>query len=127
MTIEQILSIIGAILGSSLIAAILTYKIAKDKQPIERDSAVVASAEQNVQMSLGLAQHAVNRVESLSGEVERLTNVSRAQDHKIAYLTRVIERWVAFGENLRLNWPTIRQQETPPVLPEVHHDKEYSE
>ena len=101
---EAVVGLISVIVGVFAGGGIWTYLVSRRAEPITRETAAVANAQDVNEMALAIAQRADER--SL-----------RSEDRITALETR-LTRWTAFGHDLVVRWPLHRQSDTPPPLPE---------
>lgn len=110
-------SVLGALGGGGIVQAVLTYRAARRKAPIEASTAIVTAANANSEMALSIATRLEARVVVLEAEVLALTADRREwQSERRA--------WVAWATTLREQWATIRQHDTPPPPPDSFTSKD---
>lgn len=68
---DWVLQLLGVILGASWLTALVTWKVHRDKLPLDRDSSTVANAERLVAVSSALMDQLRARVTPLELEVQR--------------------------------------------------------
>ncbi|MDR1432601.1 MAG: hypothetical protein LBI99_10855 [Propionibacteriaceae bacterium] len=103
-------ALLSAALSGSLVGAVLNHRTSRHKPQIEREAAAVSNAEKSADMALEIA-------ERLSGEVDKLRTQLVVLEEKLSRLTAEKSMWQRWASQVRDDWPTMRQAETPPPLP----------
>lgn len=119
MTVDTLLLLLAAVLGSSVIAAWIGFLTAKKRLPMETATAEATAAQVLVGTSVVLTKSMEERLVKIEGEVKNLKAHSDVQDGEISTLRRHVGMWVAWAEGLRTGWSTIRLNDTPPELPDT--------
>ena len=70
---DGVVQLLGVILGASWLTALITWKIHRDKLPLDRDSATVASAEKLVAAADTLMNQLRERISYLEREMQQET------------------------------------------------------
>lgn len=125
--------IIGGLLGTGGLGALIPAIIAWRKAPVERKDADIAAAEASQGMSLELAQELRTeltrmgeRISTLEAKLDKETakreslEVEVRQARDVNYRLRVVlARAQDSIEYIVTHWPTVRLKETPPSFPSL--------
>ena len=105
-------AVLLSLLGGGLITGLLKHRIDREKAPIDREALLATASSTTVQSVLAALQSTDKRLRSTDRRLRRverkLTRLQRAYEALLAWALRIVE-----------HWPTMREQEHPPVIP-VH-------
>lgn len=117
MTVEAILLLATAFLGSTVVAAWIGHLTAKKRLPMESATAEATAAQVLVGTSVVLTKSMEERLAKIEGEVVELREHSTKQDGEISTLRRHLDTWLDWAHGLRNGWDTVRLNIDPPELP----------
>lgn len=105
-------SVLLTLLGGGLVGIVLKHRIDKKKLPIDREALLATASSTTVQSVLTALKSTDRRLAQTDKRLRRverkLTRLQRAYEALLSWALRVVE-----------HWPTLREQEHPPVIP-VH-------
>ena len=128
MTLPEWITLVGAVVGSSGVTALVTVLVgwsqSRHKPRIERDAAAVINAEKVNAMAVAWGQ-TLNaelkvrdeRIATMSAAIEDLREqiASLAADRDKALADKHL--WKAWAVDVYDNWPYLRTSTEPPALP----------
>ena len=120
MTVETMLLVVVALLGSTVIAAWIGFLTAKKRLPMETTTAEATAAQVLVGTSVVLTKSMEERLDKLEGKVVDLEAHSNVQDGEISMLRKHLDSWLTWAQSLRNGWSVVRQNIEPPDLPYMH-------
>lgn len=119
MTVDTLLLLLAAVLGSSVIAAWIGFLTAKKRLPMETATAEATAAQVLVGTSVVLTKSMEERLVKIEGEVKNLKEHSEKQDGEISTLRRHLDTWLDWANGLRKSWDVVRMNIEPPELPDT--------
>jgi len=128
-----LLALATLIVGGGGVASLVKLIQERHRPKLDNRAVEVATAGDSVGMSLELATTAMAQVAQFRTDVEALraqvkdaegrleATEAKATDaeRRAARAEQAVDAWASWGENVVRNWPTIRQSETPPALPQI--------